>query len=49
LRRLGYQKVMARVVHRYLLPRLRPYYDAPARDCGGGMLVVGEKLANAAS
>jgi len=47
LRRLGYQKVMARVVHRYLLPRLRPYYDAPARDCGGGMLVVGEKLTNA--
>ncbi len=44
LRRLGHQKVMARAVYRYLLPRLRPYYDMPARDQGGGMLVVGEKL-----
>jgi hypothetical protein len=35
---------MARAVYRYLLPRLRPYYDMPARDQGGGMLVVGEKL-----
>ncbi|MCS7055556.1 MAG: hypothetical protein NZM18_05200, partial [Thermoflexales bacterium] len=44
LRRLGYQKVMARIVYDRLIAKLRPFYDAPVTDCGGGMLVVGRKL-----
>lgn len=41
LRPLGYQSLMKRAVTRRLAPRLRPYYDAAARDEGGGLLVVG--------
>lgn len=44
LRRLGYQQFLARQVHKRLLPKLRPLYDAPATDTGAGMLVVGRKV-----
>ncbi|MCS6773042.1 MAG: class I SAM-dependent methyltransferase [Thermoflexales bacterium] len=43
LRKLGHQRLMARWVYQVWLPRLRPYYEAQARDDGGGMLVVGRK------
>lgn len=44
LRALGYQPLMARLVYRYWLPRLRPYYEEDTHEIGGGMLVVGEKM-----
>jgi SAM-dependent methyltransferase len=44
LRPLGYQPTMAKMVHDRLLPRLQPFYDAPAPAGGGGMLVIGRKL-----
>ncbi len=43
LRMLGHQPLMARLVHRYWLPRLRPFYEEEPHDVGGGMLVVGQK------
>ncbi len=44
LRPLGYQRVMARLVYSRLIAKLRPYYEAQATDCGGGLLIVGRKL-----
>ncbi len=44
LRPLGYQALMARQVHNWLIAKLRPYYDAHASDRGGGLLVIGRKL-----
>ncbi len=44
LRPLGYQRVIAKLVHNRLLPKLRPLYDAEVSASGGGMLVVGQKL-----
>jgi SAM-dependent methyltransferase len=44
LRPLGYQPTMAKMVHNRLIDKLRPYYDAPVSDIGGGLLVVGQKL-----
>lgn len=44
LRPLGYQRVMARLIYSRLIAKLRPYYEAQATDCGGGLLIVGRKL-----
>lgn len=44
LRPLGYQPLMAKLVHDRLLPKLRPFYEAKVTDSGGGLLVIGRKL-----
>jgi len=47
LRRLGYQRLVARLLPRLLDRRLRPYYemDVPPDQAGAGLLLVAEKLA----
>jgi len=41
---LGYQPAMAKMVHDRLLAKLKPFYDAPVTDSGGGLLVIGRKM-----
>lgn len=45
LRKLGYQSILARLIPRRLLPTLRPLYEQNNPNSGGGMLVVGRKVA----
>ncbi len=44
LRKLGYQRLLARQLIKRLETRLRPLYDEVSRDEGAGMLVIGRKL-----
>jgi hypothetical protein len=32
------------MVHDRLLAKLKPFYDAPVTDSGGGLLVIGRKM-----
>jgi hypothetical protein len=47
LRRLGYQRLLARQVVQRLEPRLRPLYNETSRNEGAGMLVIGRKVQGA--